>query len=185
MVVVFTGDGKGKTSAAVGTALRAWGQGKRVLIINFLKAPNISGEYKAFTRLNPDGIKILAFGRSCPYQNQDCCPGKHECIVTKANKTDADKALILDGLTKYSTESASGIWDVIILDELLNVYNLFPDLQSLIMDNLENNPPTIDLVVTGRVCPEDIINLADYVTDMKMVRHPFLSGTRAKKGLDY
>lgn len=185
MIVVFTGDGKGKTSAAVGTALRAWGQGKRVLIINFLKAPNISGEYKAVLGLNSSNIKILAFGRSCPYHNQECCPGNHECVVTFSNKNENDKTLLLEGLEQYNIELTSGRWDVIILDELLNVYSLFPELQPLIMDKLSGILPTVDLIITGRDCPENIVAMADYVTEMKMIKHPFLSGITAKKGIDY
>lgn len=185
MIVVFTGEGKGKTSAAVGTALRAWGQGKRVLIIAFLKTSNISGEYKAFMDLKSDNIQILSFGRRCPYNDQDCCPGSHECIVTYDNKNDTDEAYVLDGLNRFSRELISGKWDVIVLDELLNVYELFPNLRSSIMDELKNYPLSIDLVITGRVCPDEIINIADYLTKMKMIKHPFLSGITARKGIDY
>lgn len=185
MIVVFTGDGKGKTSAAVGTAFRAWGQGKRVLVIAFLKASNISGEFKAVSSLKNDRMKIFSFGRNCPYDNQDCCPGSHECIVTHTNKNDADENIVLEGLDLLSKELRSGKWDVIVLDELLNVYNLFPNLKSTIMNELINYPSSIDLIITGREGSQDIIDVADYVTEMKMIKHPFLLGITARKGIDY
>ena len=75
MIIIFYGNGKGKSSAAAGIALRAWGQGKRVLYLAFLKSRNISGEFKAIQHINSPNLSLATFGRECPYLGQECCPG--------------------------------------------------------------------------------------------------------------
>jgi hypothetical protein len=85
--LIFTGPGKGKTSAAAGIAFRSWGHGRKVLVLLFLKDQRISGEWKAAHYLDSPRLVVKSFGRPCPYLGQTCCPGQQECIVTSLSFT--------------------------------------------------------------------------------------------------
>ncbi|MBO8159529.1 cob(I)yrinic acid a,c-diamide adenosyltransferase [Thermosyntropha sp.] len=186
MKLIFTGDGKGKTCSAVGLALRAWGQGKKVLFISFLKDALRSGEFKAINLLSSSDLVFFSFGRRCPYEeNEDCCPGKCECIVLPSNIEEDDYDIINKGLEIAEKEILSELWDVVVLDEIVNVYNLFPRFKIDIMRLLKNIPDKTDIVFTGRNCPPELLDLVDLVSEIKNVKHPFNEGIKAKRGIDY
>lgn len=185
MLLINTGNGKGKTTAAAGLALRAWGHDKKVLFIMFLKGRGVSGEYKAIDRIASPDLKVLSFGRECPYPGQDCCPGKRECIVSSDSLTEADYIIAHEGLEKLAREMDSEKWDLIILDEIINLYKLFPECQKIILELIDRCPESIDLVLTGRESPEEINSRSDFLTEMSMLKHPFKKSIIAKRGIDY
>lgn len=185
MVLVFTGNGKGKTSSAAGIALRAWGQAKRVLFISFLKGKDTAGEFKAIRRLNDTSFEVCSYGRKCPYGTVDCCPGEHECIIHRDNITAGDYQIVQQGLSRAERELSAGKWDLIILDEIINVFNLFPDCQKTVHDLVDSSKLGVDLILTGRNCPDQIMAKADLISELVTVRHPFNQGVTAKRGIDY
>jgi cob(I)alamin adenosyltransferase len=184
MVLIFTGDGKGKTSSAAGIALRAWGQGKRVLFISFLKGSNIAGEYKAIKSLNDPDFQVYTFGCQCPYPGAECCPGKQECIIRADNVSEQDYAQVRLGLNRVQNEMEAG-WDLIIMDEIINVFNLFQSYRKEILEILDQRDINSDLILTGRSSPPELNSRADLVSEIIALKHPYQSGMMAKRGIDY
>ncbi|HBQ26033.1 MAG TPA: cob(I)yrinic acid a,c-diamide adenosyltransferase [Syntrophomonas sp.] len=185
MILIFTGDGKGKTSSAAGTALRAWGQGRRVLFISFLKGNNIAGENKAIKRINDPNFQVNAFGRECPYPGTDCCPGQQECIIRAGKLSESDYKQIKLGLDRLYSEIATAKWDLIVLDEIINVYNLFESYREEILQLLDQIKADTDLVLTGRNSPLELCSRADLISEIKALKHPYQSAMMAKRGIDY
>jgi len=168
VVFVYTGHGKGKTTAALGAALRAIGHGGKVLVVQFMKGRDY-GETLAAQYL-PD-LTIHKFGQAR--------------FLVKNHPASLDIELAQRGL-KFACESVgSGKYDMIILDEI-NVaidFNLIP-LEE-VLDLIKSKPPELDLGLTGRNAHPQVIELADLVTEMKEIKHPFSRGMRAKKGFEY
>lgn len=185
MLLIFTGEGKGKTSSAIGIALRSWGQGKRVLFISFLKGNNIAGENKAIKRINDPDFQVYTFGRECPYPGTECCPGQQECIIKASQISEQDIKQIKLGLDRLRSEMAAGRWDLIVLDELINVYNLFTSFREEIMELLDQRKADRDLVLTGRNSPPELNSRADLISEIKALKHPYQLGMMAKRGIDY
>lgn len=185
MLLIFTGNGKGKTSSAIGIALRAWGQGKRVLFVSFLKGNFVAGEFKAIRRLNDPFFKVCSFGRECPYRGVDCCPGEQECIIHSDNISDRDRENVHQGLDMVSREMAVGNWDLIVLDEIVNVFNLFTACQKAILKLVDEREQGMDWILTGRNCSPELALRADLISEMVAIRHPFQDGLKAKRGIDY
>ncbi|HQA49678.1 MAG: cob(I)yrinic acid a,c-diamide adenosyltransferase [Syntrophomonadaceae bacterium] len=185
MKIIFTGPGKGKTSAAAGTAFRSWGQGRKVLVILFLKDQRVSGEWKAVSCLDSPGLVVKSYGRKCPYIGHSCCPGEHECIVDQQRWEINDEEQARQGLAFAEQEIKSGRWNLIVLDEILNLWSIWPAAQPLIVDLLKKTPPDVDLILTGRNCTQELVELVDLVTSMQLVKHPFHRGIQAQKGIDY
>lgn len=185
MKLIFTGPGKGKTSAAAGIAFRSWGHGRKVLVILFLKDQRISGEWKAAHYLDSPRLVVESFGRPCPYLGQSCCPGQQDCIVNSAGWKSEDEEKAREGLTLAEQEIQSGRWNLIVLDEILNLWSVWPAAQPSIRDILSCAPAELDLILTGRSCTEELVDNTDLVTRMEVVKHPFTLGVRAQKGIDY
>lgn len=185
MLLIFTGEGKGKTSSAAGIALRAWGQGRRVLFISFLKGNSIAGENKAIKRINDPNFQIYTFGRDCPYPGTECCPGQQECIIRAGKVSEQDFSQIKLGLDKMRSEMAAERWDLIVLDEIINVYNLFASFRAEIIRFLDQRKADFDLVLTGRNSPPELNSKADLVSEINALKHPYQSGMMAKRGIDY
>ncbi len=185
MLLIFSGTGKGKTSAAAGTALRAWGQGRKVLFLAFLKCGWKSGEFKAVHKIRNENFSLYAYGRECPYGEQDCCPGDAECIVTGAGVPDQDRIRIENGLDTLEEAIREGTWDLIIADELLNVWTLFSQYRPRINEAIRNRSLTADLILTGRSCPDDLQQEADIYSEIQSFKHPFYEGLLARRGIDY
>ncbi len=170
LVQVYTGDGKGKTTAAWGLALRAVGQGMTVAVVRFLK-PNHSGELKAAECLKP---RLAVYGESRPYNpsaNQKDSPQVRE---DDRRNFETARELVL-----------SGGYDVVVLDEINMVLHYEHVSREEMTDLLYQRPQGIELVLTGRNAPQWLIEIADLVTEMKEVKHPSSSGIEARKGIEY
>lgn len=169
LVHLYGGEGKGKTTAALGLALRAWGHGFRVSLIQFNKSVHYSGEFKAIGRL--EGIEINQFGS-----------GE---FITESGPREEDFDSAREGLRFSSEVLSGGRHDLVILDELSIAlyYDLIPleDVVEAIQDRADN----VEVVITGRNPPQELIDLADYVTEFKSIKHPFDRGIKARKGVEY
>lgn len=171
LILVNTGNGKGKTTAALGMALRAWGQGMKVLILQFIKGGWKYGELKAAEKLGPY-FEIRQMGEGFIKGADDRSLDEHRHAAQQA-------------LEAAGTEIASGRYDLIILDEVL--YAIHYGLLGLenVLDLLGQKPGNLHLVLTGRNAPPEIIERADLVTEMCEVKHPFTRGIAAQKGIEY
>jgi|UniRef100_A0A7C3WQW9 cob(I)alamin adenosyltransferase len=169
LVQVYTGEGKGKTTCAFGLALRAVGQGFRVFLIQFLKGQD-TGELRAAQRLAPE-LTVRGFGR----------PG----LVNLKKPAPEDIALAQEALDLARQVIAAGEHDLVILDEI-NValaYNLIPLAEVLEMVN--ERPPWVEVVLTGRAAPLELIECADLVTEMVPVKHYWEAGVKARRGIEW
>jgi cob(I)alamin adenosyltransferase len=167
MIQVYTGNGKGKTTAALGLALRAAGAGLNVYIGQFVKGRCYS-EIKTLKKI--DHIKVEQFGRSC--------------FIKKSPK-EIDVQMALDGLKRLNKIIAARKYRVVILDEI-NIavkLGLIPlrDLLKLI----KNTPKSIELVLTGRYAYPKVIKLADLVSQIKEVKHYYVKGVKARRGIEF
>jgi cob(I)alamin adenosyltransferase len=163
-VHVYTGCGKGKTSAALGLCLRAVGRGLSCCFIQFLKGKT-SGEIEAVKRL--PNFHFIQTGRP----NYDFCT------------TEVDRELALKGL--QIAEEALGKFDILVLDEINIAVHLGLIPLSRVIALIERKPPEVELVLTGRHAKAEIIKRADYVTEFHLIKHPFYRGENARKGIDY
>ncbi|MFH1038904.1 MAG: cob(I)yrinic acid a,c-diamide adenosyltransferase [PVC group bacterium] len=168
MIHIYTGDGKGKTTAALGLALRSLGWGKRVCLIQFLKM-RPSGEIASLTRF--ENCRVLRFG-------------SEECILARPPGQD-DRREAQEGLDRAEEILREKSADLLILDEI----NLALDLGLLdaagVLSLIAGCPPEIELVLTGRNCPGGILSRADYVSEIREVRHPYRKCIAARQGVEY
>ena len=172
LVIVYTGGGKGKTSAALGLVLRAVGYNHKVCMVQFVKGSWHYGELDSAKRLAPE-FELITAGKGFVGILDDKSP--REDHVKAANDT----------LEISKEKIMSGNFDVVILDEIN--YALQLKLLNLddVIDLKKSKPPELDLVLTGNHAEEKVIELADLVTEMKEIKHPFKSGIKAKKGIDF
>jgi len=169
LVEVFTGNGKGKTSAALGTAIRALGHNLRVYIIFFMKGRYPYGEREILSRLPNIGFSV--FGE--------------DYFVDKDNIKPEEKEDAREALNKAREVINSGNYDVVILDEI-NVaagWNLL-DTDD-VLQLIENKPKNVELILTGRYADKRLIEAADLVTEMVKVKHPYDRGVKARRGIEY
>ena len=172
LVIVYTGNGKGKTTAALGMALRAIGYDHKVCMLQFIKGSWHYGEMDSSKKLEPN-FELIAVGKGFVGILDDNSPREeHEKYAAEAVRICREKI--------FSEE-----YDVIILDEVNYAINLgLIDVQEIIKI-IKEKPSDLDLVLTGRDVKEEIVELADLVTEMKEIKHPFKSGIKAKKGIDF
>lgn len=164
---VYTGDGKGKTTAALGLALRSICAGKNVFIGQFVKGM----EYSELKRIDYlPNIVIKQFGR--------------DCFIYKEPE-DEDVKLARDGLSQCKKILREGNYDLVILDELniATYYNLFTVEEAIAA--IKGKAPHVEVIITGRRAHEKIIKIADLVTEMKEVKHYYNEGVEARKGIEY
>ena len=177
LVHVYTGKGKGKTTAAFGLALRALGEGLRVLIVQFLKGKvPLTGE-AALTKIMTRGgsARIIRFVNEV-----------HPMFIPK-KEYDEKK---LSGLLKEDFSLAkrlimNGNYDLVLLDEINNVMKGGWLSVAEVKNLLKKRPMNVEIVLTGRDAPEEIIEMADYVTEMRQVKHPSKKGIKARRGIEY
>ncbi|MEN6507836.1 MAG: cob(I)yrinic acid a,c-diamide adenosyltransferase [Smithella sp.] len=169
LVIVITGNGKGKTTSAFGQAMRAVGQGYKVFIIQFMKGRRY-GECVAAEKYLP---RLTV--RRCGLDS----------FVMRNNPAPADIELARQGFELAKKVIASGKYDMVILDEI-NVavdFKLIP-LQDVI-DLIENKPPSLDLILTGRYAAKKIISLADTVSEVREIKHHYAAGIKDRAGIEY
>lgn len=171
-VIVYTGAGKGKTTAALGMALRAVGRGWKVLMVQFMKGTWHYAELDSAKRLAPD-FEIVPMGK-----------GFYKILDDRY--TDADhRAAALAALQFARSKMESGEYDLLILDEVNNVVSTGLLALGEVMQLLDARPPELNVVLTGRDAPQELIDRADIVTEMREVKHPYQKGILAQKGIDF
>jgi len=190
LVQVYTGEGKGKTTAALGLAYRAIGHGFKVCFIQFMKGSSYCGELFTSQRLKPD-IDFYQFGRGCPYSSMIRsgfmkCKGCGECFY-KDNKDEKKENKKYIKMAYKFTEDIfkKEEYDLVILDEFSNAlrYDLLTVTEALALIN--EKPDNIELILTGRGIPEEIIERADLVSEIKAVKHPLNEGIKSRRGIEY
>lgn len=167
LVIVNTGDGKGKSTAAFGLALRAHGRGKSVKIYQFMKVPSARfGEHRMFEQL---GIPIEGLGDGFSWKSQD---------------QERSAQLARDGWERARQAILSGEHFLVVLDEITYplIYGWLP--LEPVLQTLRERPRDVHVVLTGRRCPPEIIALADTVTEMALVKHAFQAGIPAQRGIE-
>ncbi len=169
LLVVLTGNGKGKTTAALGMALRAAGQGMKVLILQFIKGAWSYGELEALKRFEEITIEPLGSG-----------------FTWRKESLEEDERLAGSGWERAVAAMEGSSYEMIILDELNYVlsYGLLP-LKS-VLEAVAKRPKNLHLVITGRGAPDDLVAAADLVTEMRQVKHPFHEqGVKAQRGIEF
>lgn len=169
LVQVYTGDGKGKTSAAFGAALRAIGHGLKVYIIQFIKGGFDYGELHIVEKL--PNLRLAAFGR-----------GR---FVTEVTPQEEDVNLAGKAFDLAREVVQSGEYDIVILDEINVALNLKLVNIDEILQLMKDKPKHVELILTGRRAPRKVIEAADLVTEMKEIKHPFNQGAKPRKGIEY
>ena len=168
LLIVYTGHGKGKTTAALGTVMRALGRGLRVAVVQFIK-----GKWKTGERMFAEGVPGLTFlvmGQGFTWESDDLTRDRDAAREAWATA----KALI-----------AAGENTLVVLDEITYaIHYAFIDLED-VLAALRDRPGHVNVIVTGRNAPEELCALADLVTEMKVVKHPYEQGRKAQPGIDY
>jgi len=175
LVQIYTGAGKGKTTAAFGLALRAAGQGHKVLIYQFLKPPSLDIGERFALKLGRVRIRVEAL--DVPWDMSKS--PQDEQAVAKA------KAAISDALGQLAETAQKRFYDVLILDEL--VYCLWKGLAKLqdVKNIIDKKDPAVEIVLTGKGATDELIAMADLVTEMKNLKHPFDKGVPARRGIEF
>ncbi|MGC1453844.1 MAG: cob(I)yrinic acid a,c-diamide adenosyltransferase [Nitrospirota bacterium] len=172
LVIVFTGDGKGKSSAALGITLRAYGHKMNVSFVQFIKSPSDVGEARAAERLVPE-IEFVSMGKGFV----NCCGS-----TTPLNE---HKKVADDALRAARQRIHSASWDIVVLDEINIAVKLgLIDIKD-VLELARSKPPALHLILTGRDAHPDLIAAADLVTEMRDLKHPYAAGVPAQKGIDY
>jgi cob(I)alamin adenosyltransferase len=166
LIQVYTGDGKGKTTAALGLCVRAVGQGMRVGFIQFLKNEPC-GEHLFLSRYHAFDILQIS---TC---NHFTSP--REQLSEEAQRT----------LAYAEKQMLGGMYDLLILDEVFIAVDKGLITTEQVLDLLEKKPEPLEMVLTGRYAPPEIVQRADLVTEMRMIKHPFSQGITARRGIEY
>lgn len=167
IIIVNTGDGKGKSTAAFGLSLRAHGRAKEVKIFQFMKVPTARfGEHRMFEHI---GLSIEGLGDGFSWKSQDL---EHSA------------QLALNGWRMAREAILSGKWFLVVLDEITYplLYGWIP--LDEVLTTLEERPTHVNVCLTGRRCPAEIVDIADTVTKMKLVKHAFRAGIPAQRGIE-
>jgi len=196
---VYTGDGKGKTTAAIGLALRAVGQGLKVYVVQFMKGGAYTGEFissKNFLK----NFEVEQYGRPCLKQQKqlklksDGENASFDLIRDDIECGDCRYCFLNDDVQKNYVEEAwkktmslvnDGYYSLVVLDEINLALSLgFLEIERVV-SLIKNRPAGVEVVLTGRDAPLEIKEMADLVTEMKMIKHYFNQGLSARKGIEY
>jgi len=169
IIIIFTGDGKGKTSASLGVALRASGYGMKTLMIEFIKEQGRSGEQKVCPGLLKN-IEIHPFGMGFIFRGDD--PRPHMEMAENA-------WMFMEEMLQKNT------YHILILDEITVVLNLGLFPVEKVVNFLIKRDENLHVIITGRDVPKELIKMAHIVTEMKEIKHIYREGITAIKGLDY
>jgi len=174
LLIVHTGKGKGKSTAAFGLAARALGNGLKVGVIQFVKGKWETGERVVLEKF-PDQITIKTMGEGFTWETQD----RERDIAAARRAWEASKEMI------EASRGPDPAYDMVILDELNIVlrYDTLP--LDEVLEVLTNKPEMLHVVVTGRNAKDELIEAADLVTEMTQIKHPFRSGVKAQKGIEF
>ena len=169
LVIINTGHGKGKTTAALGVLFRAWGRGMRLCVIQFIKAETGNwGEVQAARKL---GIEWHSMGDGFTWLSKDL---------------EASGAKAQHGWKTAQEKIASGNYDLVILDEITYAFhNNWLDANEVVAWLKEHKPPMLHLIITGRDAPQPLVDFADLVTEMTKIKHPFDQGILAQAGVEF
>ncbi|MCJ7509351.1 MAG: cob(I)yrinic acid a,c-diamide adenosyltransferase [Dehalococcoidia bacterium] len=168
LVIVLTGQGKGKTTAALGVVLRAWGRGMKTVVLQFVKPRTANyGENRAAKKL---GIEMIPLGEGFTWRSQDI---------------EKDKAAVRQCWELARQKIDSGQYDIVVLDEMTYpiTYGWIPVEE--VIDTLRRRPQGLHVIITGRDAPPELIEFADLVTEMREVKHPYEKGLKAQPGIDF
>ncbi|MEM2922923.1 MAG: cob(I)yrinic acid a,c-diamide adenosyltransferase [Candidatus Nitrosocaldus sp.] len=172
LIIVYTGNGKGKTTAALGMAVRAVGHGMRVLMVQFIKGSWHYGEMDGALRLRPE-FELITAGRGFVGIIDDDLPREaHVKAAREALRVSRERML-------------SGMYDIVILDEVNYAVRLGLISIEDVLELIRVKPYSTTLVLTGNYADERLVDIADLVTEMREVKHPFRKGIRALKGIDF
>ncbi|HET9177786.1 MAG TPA: cob(I)yrinic acid a,c-diamide adenosyltransferase [Terriglobia bacterium] len=172
LIIVFTGPGKGKTTAALGTAFRAIGQGMKVLMVQFIKGSWHYGELDTCRMLGEDNIKILPMGRGF--------------VKVGVEKPDPEDVRMVDEAWQYASHAISGgEYDLVILDEVNYAISYRMLDPAKVVETLKRKPERVHVVLTGRNAHAAVVECADLVTEMREVKHPYQKGILAQRGIEY
>lgn len=170
LIHIYCGDGKGKTSAALGLALRSAGAGMKVLFVQFLK----DGSSSEMSMLEKLGIETA------------CCPGIRKFVFqmsdTERRQAGEEYSRLLSSSLSRCREEGFGL---LVLDEVIAACNLGLVPETALVDFLLSRPARLEVVLTGRGPSPALMGLADYVTEMKKLRHPFDLGLQARRGIEF
>lgn len=167
LIHIYTGDGKGKTTAALGLALRAAGQGLRVIMIQFVKGDPDCGEHLFASKHHVFNIVQLTKGNSFTMPQEELRAAARETLA-------------------YAEEVLIGRkYEMIVLDEIFTAIDKGLLDTSEVVELVERKPESVELILTGRNAPPEIIKIADLVTEMRMIKHPLAEGIPARRGIDY
>ena len=168
MLQIYTGNGKGKTTASLGLGLRAVGAGKKVLLIQFLKDGK-SSEIKVIKKIK--NFEVKSFGK--------------KGFVSKDNLIEKDYDLAMQGFNFAKESIKSKKYDLIVLDEI-NTANYFDLIKTEDLINLiKKIPSKMELILTGRKASKELIQIADLVTEMKEIKHYYIKGIKSRKGIEF
>ncbi len=168
LVIVNTGRGKGKTTAALGMLFRAWGRGLRVVMLSFIKTKTSNyGEERAARKI---GVEIIPIGAGYTWLSKDI---------------EKDKATARECWEMAREKIGSGQYDIVVLDEMMYPvsYGWIPVEE--VIDTLRQRPEGLHVIITGRDAPQELIDFADLVTEMREVKHPHQKGLKAQPGIDF
>jgi cob(I)alamin adenosyltransferase len=172
LIIVNTGNGKGKTTAALGICVRAVGYDMKVAIVQFIKGSWHYGELDGIKKLEPN-VELFAGGKGFVGIIDDNLPREEHEKAAKATLAYAEKLML------------SAKYDILILDELNVAVSIGLLNIKEVIDLLDKKPERMDIVITGRGAHDDLIDRADLVTEMKEIKHPYQKGILAQKGIDY
>ena len=172
LIIVYTGPGKGKTTAALGTALRAVGQGLKVLMVQFIKGSWHYGELDAAKMLGDERLKIMPMGRGF--------------VKVGAEKPDPEDVRLAAEAWKFASgEILSGRYEIVILDEINYAISYKMLAPEPVAETLKRKPEMVHVILTGRNAHPMFLEMADLVTEMREVKHPYQKGIPAQRGIEY
>lgn len=168
LVHIYTGDGKGKTTAAVGICVRAAGSGLRVLFSQFLKG-RPTGELEPLSKIGVEIVRGDAVTKFIPYMTDE-----------ELKKCREEQQSIFDAVCRSIND-----YDVVVLDEIFGAIETGMIKKSSVLTLIREKPKSTELVLTGRNAPEELTELADYLSEIKHIKHPYEKGINGRKGIEY
>lgn len=171
LIHIYTGDGKGKTTCAIGLSVRAAGAGMKVLIARFLKSER-SSELNSLAQIN--NIDVLPIGKYLGWSFQ-----------MSDEERDTAKEICSELLTSAFKTAISGGYDLLVLDEIIATNNLHFVDENVLLDYLKGKPSNLEVVLTGREPTENLLKIADYVSVINKEKHPYDKGINARKGIEF